>query len=219
MKYVLVAAAIAAAAAALWFRPPHDGSPVPSRQLADGAASPSLSRLDRSRAGAAPRIIVYVAGEVVRPGVYALPAGARAQSALARAGGPKPDADLVAVNLAAPLEDGEEIAIAPIGAAAAQSGRRQRSPRRRAPRSTHRRGRHARSSAAAPAPGSIDLNSASASDLERVPGIGAVLAERIVAYRASNGPFASVDELGDVAGISEAQQDRIARYVLVASTR
>jgi len=161
---------------------------------------------------------VYVAGDVVRPGVYALPSDARADAALARAGGAKPDADLVAVNLAAPLADGMEIAVPKIGEART-SERRTAGPRRRrahVPRG-HGRRRHDAQAAAAgdPGLGSVDLNAAGESELEALPGIGSALAARIVAYRDENGPFSSIDELADVSGITPGLQEAIAPFLVV----
>ena len=146
-----------------------------------------------------------------------MPAGARAEDALARAGGPKSDADLVAVNLAAPVSDGAEIAFPKIGETTPHR-RRGAGPRVRAAHAPRGHG-HRRSATpdpdTNPASQSIDLNSADASELETLPGIGAALAERIVSYREANGPFASVDELADVSGITPRLQDEIADFVVV----
>jgi competence protein ComEA len=163
-------------------------------------------------------VVVYVAGEVRRPGVYALPPDARAEAALARAGGAKPDADLVAVNLAAPLADGMEIAVPKIGETRGPE-RRTAGPRKRrahVPGGHGRRRRDAPAAAAGdPSLGSVDLNVAGESDLEALPGIGPALAARIIAYRDENGPFASIDELADVSGITPGLQEAIAPYVVV----
>jgi competence protein ComEA len=161
-----------------------------------------------------PRVVVYVAGEVNKPGVYAFAPGARAQEALARAGGPKPDADLVAVNLAAALDDGAEIAVPKIGAEPSR-GRRARGPRVRAAHAPRRHGRRGRSAPGDAPSGSVDLNAADAAQLETLPGIGPALAERIVEYREINGPFASADELADVSGITPRLQAALAERVVI----
>jgi competence protein ComEA len=162
----------------------------------------------------APQIKVYVAGAVVHPGVYAVGANERAQDALAKAGGATRDADLVAVNLAAHVADGDEIAVPHQGESrsrpAAAPGRR------RAPSAgTRTRGRPRRTAVAPPVSGapSIDVNAADAATLAQLPGIGATLAERIVQFRALNGPFASVDGLADVAGITPQRLDALAPLV------
>ena len=136
---------------------------------------------------AAPRTVVHVAGEVRRPGVYPIAAGARVIQAIRRAGGPTVRADLSALNLAATLQDGQQVLIPP-----------------RAPQGT---------AAAAALPGDragpLSLSSATAEDLEGLDGIGPTLAERIVEWRTAHGGFASVDQLLDVPGIGPARLDAL----------
>jgi len=205
MKFAIAAVAIVAALAALIFRPPH---PVDAITVQSPSPQQRASRIFRT---ATPSIVVYVAGEVARPGVYRFAAEARATDAIARAGGVKPGADIVAVNLAAPLHDGDEIAVPKEGDA--PRPRHSRTPAR-APRSRTSRQPHV--AHAEPAPQSIDLNAADESELQALPGIGPALAARIVAYRETNGPFASVDELADVSGITPNILDAIIPY---ATTR
>lgn len=151
--------------------------------------------------------VVHVAGAVAHPGVYALAPGARAHDAVLAAGGPAPDADLSMVNLAAPLPDASQLYVP----------RRGEGPRRAAPAGPSRdaRGITAPSDAApTPAPGSggaaatpaapLDLNAATAADLEALPGIGPRTAAAIVAHRERHGPYASVEALLDVRGIGPA---------------
>jgi competence protein ComEA len=132
---------------------------------------------------AAPRLVVDVAGAVRRPGLYRLPRGTRVAAALAAAGGATPRADIGAVNLAAPLADGVQIvvpvrgAVAGAGVAGSAGG--------------------AASSPAAP----VDLNSATAEQLDALPGIGPATAAKIVAYRQQHGAFHSLAELDAVPGI------------------
>jgi competence protein ComEA len=191
-----------------------------------------------------PRAMVYVAGEVVRPGVYAIGPDARVRDALALAGGAKPDGDLVAVNLAAHASDGDEIVVPPRGAANAaaaapggRSGRRRRRGGRHgaadggagfagacayeacgsdgtATGATAKKKRRRSHGRGAPPPAQVDINTADADTLATIPGIGGGLAQRIVAFREQNGPFASVDELLDVAGITEHRLDAILPYVV-----
>ncbi len=221
MKYVLAGLAIVAAVAALFFRPPHADWGLPNSSSAIGPAPPPSSepagRFAIARLPPAQRVVVYVAGEVTKPGVYELAPGARGQDALARAGGPKADADLVAVNLAAPVEDGAEIAVPKIGESKPLRSRRSASPHPRTPRSRHGQGhgRRNRPEPQSPAAQSIDLNSADETELEAVPGVGPALAERIIAYREANGPFVSVDELADVSGITPRLQDELADMVVI----
>lgn len=150
------------------------------------------------------RTLVYVAGAVVHPGVYALGGDARAQDALAKAGGATREADLVAVNLAARVADGDEIAVPRRGEAPPPA----RAAHRRTPAGGAHRRRSPRRADAAAGP-LVDLNAADERTLSGLPGIGPVLAERIVDFRTLNGPFASVDGLADVAGITPQRLDAL----------
>ncbi len=123
-------------------------------------------------------ITVHVAGEVVFPGLVVVAVDARVADAVAAAGGSTRRADLTAVNLAAPLQDGEQIVIP-----AAGDGEREFD--------------------AVDEDGRVRVNRASAEELEQLPGVGPVLAGRIAAYREENGPFRTVEDLLDVAGIGE----------------
>jgi competence protein ComEA len=143
----------------------------------------------------------------VHPGVYALSGDARAQDALAKAGGPAHDADLVAVNLAAHVVDGDEIAVPRQGEARSASTARSAHRRTSAGGARPAR-RRPRRSAVANAP-TVDLNTADENTLAELPGIGATLAARIVEFRTLNGPFASVDGLADVAGITPQRLDTL----------
>ena len=169
------------------------------------AATPPAHRGD-VRPSPAPPALVYVAGAVRRPGVYRLAGDARVRDAVALSGGLRPDADPVAVNLAAHLRDGDEIVVPVLGAAAP--------PKRAATRPYQTRRVHGPRRHASPPAGLIDLNTADADMLATVPGIGAGLALRIVAFRESNGAFASPDELLDVAGITDRRLDAILPFVV-----
>jgi len=176
------------------------------------------------------RVTVYVAGDVRRPGVYALPSGSRIVDAYRSAGGAASDADPVAIDLAALVHDGEEIVVPRRGERLASSARDSRiadvseepSPpaarRRRKHGRKHRR-KHvapvAADDSSAPTAESqnvVDVNAASAAELETLPGIGPALADRIVRFRELNGRFASSNELPDVAGMTSGKLDAIAPY-------
>lgn len=144
--------------------------------------------------------VVYVVGAVMHPGLYRLQPGARVNDAVERAGGLRADADPAAVNLAERLNDGEEIHVLRLGETASPPVRARRT-RRKAP--------------SPPPSQAIDLNAADASSLASIPGIGQTLAERIVAYRQLNGPFESLDELADVAGMTQRRIDAMTPYVRV----
>jgi competence protein ComEA len=139
--------------------------------------------------GVQPTIVVAIEGAVGTPGVYELPGGSRVQHALNAAGGLTANADLASVNPAAPLEDGERI-IVPFQKTPAPVGQSNQTP-----------------PAEAPPVGLLNINTATADELDELPGIGEVIAERIVAYRESHGAFASIEELAAVSGISERMVD------------
>jgi competence protein ComEA len=127
-------------------------------------------------------LYVHVAGAVRRPGLIRLAADARVATALERAGGPTRRADLTLVNIAARVQDGQQIVVPMRGAATAA----------------------APAAGAAGATGAkIHLSSATAEQLDGIDGIGPTLAERIVEYRDAHGGFRSVDELAEVEGIGE----------------
>lgn len=136
------------------------------------------------------QIVVHVVGAVRRPGLYELAEGSRVDDAIEKAGGSKPKAALELVNLAAPVADGQQIVVparAETAAAAAAPG-----------------------SAGADAPAApVHLNSASLEELDSLPGIGPVTAQRILDYRTAHGAFQSVDELDAVPGIGPARLEQL----------
>lgn len=137
------------------------------------------------RAARARLLVVDVVGAVRRAGLQRLPAGARVADAVARAGGATQHADLALVNLAAPVADGEQIVVPARGSPAAVPG-------------------------AETAPGSgptapISLSTATAEQLDSLPGVGPVMAQKIVGYRQEHGVFHSVDELEAIPGIGPAR--------------
>jgi competence protein ComEA len=134
-------------------------------------------------AGASARggLVVDVVGAVRRPGVYRLARGARVQAAVGRAGGLTRRADPVAVNLAAPLADGEQVVVAARGSPGAAD-------------------------AGGAVPGApVSLSTATAEQLDALPGVGPVTAQKIVAYRQQHGAFGSVAELDAIPGIGPAR--------------
>jgi competence protein ComEA len=140
-------------------------------------------------------LIVDVAGEVRQPGVYEFAEGDRVIDAIERAGGSLPKAELSLLNLAAPLADGTQILVPKAGPPAVSGV-----PGGTTPGS---------------AGGLINVNTASATELETLSGIGEVLAATIIEYRTQNGPFTSVEDLMDVSGIGPATLDEIRDQVTV----
>jgi competence protein ComEA len=133
-------------------------------------------------------IYVHILGQVVAPGLYALHAGDRGVDAVAAAGGFAPDADPAALNLARPLDDGEQIVIPAIGETVAG-----------APASD----------------GRVNLNTADLAALDRLPGIGPAKAQAILDWREQNGRFGAVDDLLDVPGIGASTLGQLRELVSV----
>jgi competence protein ComEA len=169
------------------------------RPIAIAASSPAAGASGSSRVSSAsptgPPIIVDVTGWVRAPGVYGFAQGDRVIDAVERAGGARPNADLSGLNLAAPLTDGTQVVVPKTGGAAA--------------------GGATGSAGGATAGGLLNINTASAVELESLSGIGEVLAAAIVDYRTQNGPFASVDNLEDVSGIGPATLEEIRDQITV----
>jgi len=142
------------------------------------------------------RVVVDVVGAVRRPGLYRLEQGSRIADAVARAGGAVGKADLAQVNLAAPLADGEQVVIPKRGAAvAAASG-----------------GGSAAAPGAPSAP--VQLSTATLEQLDSLPGVGPVTAQKILDYREKHGAFSSVDELDAVPGIGPKRLDQLRELVV-----
>ena len=132
---------------------------------------------------------VHVAGAVQNPDVYLLPIESILETALEAAGGSLPDADLHRINLAAPIEDGQQIYI------------------------PYQAGEDTSNPASAPAPidfdDLVDINLATEAELEKLPGIGPSLAQKIVEFRLEHGLYLEVDDLLNVSGIGPAKLDQI----------
>ena len=139
------------------------------------------------------RVVVHVVGAVRRPGLYRLAQGDRVADAVGRAGGATRKADLSLVNLAALVSDGEQVVVPRRGAAGAGAGA----------------GAGTGAGAAGVPTGPVHLNSATIEQLDALPGIGPVTAQKIVDYREKHGAFSSVDELDAISGIGPARLDQL----------
>ncbi|MEU5690479.1 ComEA family DNA-binding protein [Actinosynnema sp. NPDC020468] len=133
------------------------------------------------------RVVVDVVGEVPTPGLVTVPSGARVADAVQAAGGAKPGADLAGLNLARKVVDGEQIPVG-IPASAGNEG-----------------------TPTAP----LNLNTATKDQLDALPGIGPVTAQRIVERRQKRGPFTSVEQLGEIEGIGDTRLQRLGELLRV----
>jgi len=152
-----------------------------------------------------PPLQVHVIGAVLRPGLYAFAEGSRVQDAITAAGGLISDAQLEGINLAAKLEDGQQLSIPSGGSAAAAQA---------APTAGFRV-LTGEAATATPSGDRVNINTASAEVLTTLPGIGPTTAQRIVDYRTENGPFARIEDLMNVAGIGPATFDNISALITV----
>ena len=175
-----------AAALGMWLSRPVLEQPPALPAPATPTAAHSAGA-GRPGAPAGAPIVVSVVGKVARPGLVTVPDGSRVADALRAAGGPLPDADLTQLNPARKIVDGEQIAV---GVPQPQSAPGQ-------------------------PPGKVDLNTATQTDLETLPGVGPAMAQRILQWRAKNGRFQSVDQLREVDGIGATRFDHLKDLVQI----
>jgi competence protein ComEA len=216
-------AVVAALAGFLWYRAgapaPPPGSTAETVAAAPGAGSTVASPIPTGSDGTvtttpgavattpAP-MLVHVAGAVVGPGVYGLAPGARVRDAVAAAGGPAPDADLDRLNLATTLADGQRVEVPragdPEGSGGVSGGD-----------GTGATGGAPAAAGGPSAEAPLDLNQATAEELDALPGVGPSIAAAIVAQRESVGGFRTVEDLLEVRGIGEARLAELRPLVTV----
>ena len=158
---------------------------VPSALASDGAAAGggASGGAGGGPTGAAAQVVVHIVGQVAHPGLVTLPAGARVADAIRAAGGALETADLGGVNLARILVDAEQVVVPKPGEWVPSSSG------------------GAPTGGGSGSGGLVNLNAATLSDLDGLPGIGPVLAQRILDWRTEHQRFSSIDELGEVPGI------------------
>ena len=171
---------------------PAGADPGPAATLPRASEAPSPASVAPSTV---PALVVQAAGAVVRPGLYRLAPGARVDDLVTAAGGMTPDADPDRINLAAPVVDGQKLYVPRVGEPIPAEVGASASP------------------GSTPQP--IDLNTASVSQLDGLPGIGPSTAQAIVDYRSQHGRFRSVDDLLNVRGIGAAKLEQIRPLVRV----
>ena len=174
------------------WRHANPGAPAAGAALPVAPLRPSAPAVPAAVGGRARPLVVDVVGAVRRPGLYRLPRGSRVAAAIARAGGLTRRAERTAVNLAAPLADGEQVVVAARGSPATDAG----------------------VAGGGASSGPVSLSSASAEQLDTLPGVGPVTAQKIVAYRQEHGPFTSVAQLDAIPGIGPARLDELRGLVV-----
>lgn len=189
---ILIAACLAVTGWWWWSGRPREVALAPAT-IATGAPIPAevnaASAVDVAPSSGFAEVVVDVIGQVVNPGLVTLPAGSRVADAVAAAGGVTRRRATDSVNLARVLVDGEQIVVGG------------------APNAT--------ASSTPTGPPVVDLNSADGAALEGLPGVGPVIAGLILEWRQTNGPFRSIDELGEISGIGVATLARLRPLVRV----
>ena len=190
---------------------PGPGGGVTSPTSSAGPASSGGATSGGDTAGSG-QIVVDVDGAVAHPGLYKLPADSRVQAALAAAGGLSPQADAHRINRAAKLHDGQKLYVLSQGEStppqAASSGQGCEGQS-----CTSAEGGVADSDAEGQ--GLVNINTANATQLTQLPGVGPAIAQKIIDYRTANGPFTSVDDLTKVPGIGAAKLAQIKSHARV----
>lgn len=168
-----------------------------SRLAATGAATAPDAVVPLEQVASKPSsrvLVVHVVGAVRRPGLFRLPDGSRVADAVSRAGGATRVADLAGLNLAASLVDGTQVLVPSRVEAGPLPGESE--------------GSGSAGSGAGPA-AKVSLSSATAAELDALPGVGPITAQKILDYRAAHGPFASVDDLDAVPGIGPTRIEQL----------
>ncbi len=185
------------------------GAPPAVAALPGASPTAPMAPTTGGAAGSSAELMVHVIGEVRRAGVVTVPAGARVTDAIAKAGGPTRAAVLTGLNLARPLVDGEQVVVpdakggpVPINTMPP-------------PASSSGAGPAASPGQAAGPAGLVDLNTADEAALDSLPGVGPVLAGRILEWRTAHGRFSTVDELGEVEGVGEKKLESLRARVRV----
>ena len=183
--------ALALAVGAIFFSLAHGNAASPAQPSISPMPTYSLPPLPPAL------VVVDVAGKVKHPGIYKLPQGSRAINAIKAAGGQLRGVSLTDINLAEILTDGQQIIV---GAPAV---------------STASKSKKSGAAGGKITSGTININSATAAQLEQLPGIGAVMAARILAYRKAHGAFATIDDLTKVGGLGKSKFANLKNFVRI----
>ncbi|MFW0791867.1 ComEA family DNA-binding protein [Gordonia sp. CPCC 205333] len=195
--------------------PPSAGPKTSTLVDSAPSSSESAGRSPARSTAVSGTLVISVVGLVYRPGLVHLPAQARVADALAAAGGSRPGADLLSLNLARPLHDGDQVIVG-------FSGDSSRRPMRSAIIGVDDAGAPDSDRASAPtsggataSPGKVNLNTATQAQLDALPGVGPVTATAIIEWRNRNGRFSSVDQLAEVDGIGPGRLAKLRDKVVI----
>ena len=190
-RAIYIALAAALAVGALFFSL--------SRGNAQTSPQPTITPLFTPAPVIPTTIVVDVSGKVLHPGIYTLPQGSRAADAIKAAGKQLRGVSLTDINLAQVLSDGQQIIVgAPQVVASSSKGRKASG-----------------TSKAKITSGTININTATVAQYQQLPGVGAVMAGRIFAYRTSHGPFATIDDLSKVSGMGKSKFANLKSFIRV----
>jgi competence protein ComEA len=188
--------------------PPVSSAKLPPVEMVSSASPTPVP----AQANADAPVVVSVVGLVHKPGLVTLAPGARIADALTAAGGPLDGADLIGLNMARRVADGEQIIVGIVAAPGQPAAMGSSISTSTAAPAEPRPGQTGKT----PAPGGlVDLNAATVEDLDALPGVGPVTAAAIIAWRDANGRFTSIDQLGDVDGIGPARLEKLRELVRV----
>jgi competence protein ComEA len=200
---LVAAAAAVLAAVGVWRDRPVAEQPPPLTVAGAAELAPAAAAGVGRPPGSGQPLVVSVAGKVQRPGLVQLPEGARVADAIAKAGGPVRGTDLTALNLARRVADGEQILVGVVAPAGSPDAGAAAPPAGGA-------------GTGVPVPGGkVDLNRATAEQLDTLPGVGPVTAQRILDWRTRHGRFSSVDQLREIEGIGERRFSQLRDQVTI----
>ena len=194
VRVASMAVAIAFVAVVAWRLLAAPAATAPEAQLPLATRSATGAGATAAAPSRTAEVVIHVAGAVVRPGVYRLTDGARTVDAISAAGGARADADVARVNLAARLSDGLRVYVPMIGETAAPP---------------------VDGSSDTAEQGPVNLNAATADQLDALPGVGPATASAIIAYRRDHGPFGTIEQLLDVPGIGPSKLAQIRSLIVV----